>query len=124
MTGATPLSCAVLGRTTSDTATTARFELAGVCYGRETWDASSEPFMSFMTCLYGTQHHSFIFMGSRFIDNGFRFANDAMGETELAGLFTEASADFRCPRPCAARIRKLSFSLPFPALAPICPLLS
>ena len=73
---------------------TSRFEATGVCYQRETWDAPSEPFMTFMACLYGSQHHSFIFIGERFVDNGFRFANNAMGQPELDGLLTGAQADF------------------------------
>eukprot|EP01052_Picozoa_sp_SAG31_P026733 SAG31_NODE_2445_length_5681_cov_18.644930_7_plen_186_part_01 len=49
--------------------------------------------MSFLGCLYGSHHHSFIFIGQRFVDNGFRFDPEDMPEAELAGLLTDASAD-------------------------------
>ena len=77
----------------------ARFEDGGICFDRTTWDDSSENLMGFLTCLYGAQHHSFIFIGDRFIDNGFRFArtgNPSMGDAELDGLITGASADVSC----------------------------
>ena len=42
---------------------TNRFLDEKICYDKRDWSASSEPLMSFFTCLYGSQHHSFIFVG-------------------------------------------------------------
>merc|ERR1711871_327954 len=78
----------------------ARFEDGGVCFDKTTWDASSEKLMTFLNCLYGQQHHSFIFIGDKFIDNGFRFArppaNPSISETDLNALYAEASVDMSC----------------------------
>merc|ERR1711871_763445 len=78
----------------------ARFEDGGVCFDKTTWDASSEKLMAFLNCLYGQQHHSFIFIGDKFIDNGFRFArppaSPSISDTDLSALYTEASADLTC----------------------------
>jgi len=73
-----------------------RFTDKGTCFEMTTWDASSEPVMAFLNCLYGNQHHSFIFIGQVFIDNGFRFAPSAMGEPELDELFTGAQVSLDC----------------------------
>jgi hypothetical protein len=73
-----------------------RFTDGGVCYDTKTWDSSSEPVMKFLGCLYGDQHHSFIFMGQTFIDNGFRFALTAMGKPELDGILTSTGASTTC----------------------------
>jgi hypothetical protein len=77
-----------------------RFEDGGVCFDKTQWDSSSENLMTFFTCLYGSQHHSFIFIGDRFIDNGFRFArppaNPSISDGDLNALLTGASADVSC----------------------------
>jgi hypothetical protein len=78
----------------------ARFEDSGACFDKTTWDSSSENLMAFLTCLYGSQHHSFIFIGDRFIDNGFRFArppaNPSLSDADLSALYAGASADLTC----------------------------
>ena len=40
-----------------------RATAAGLCFAKKSWASSREPLMSFLTCLYGNQHHSFIFIG-------------------------------------------------------------
>ena len=60
------------------------------------WAPPSATPQAFFNCLYGSQHHSFIFIGQRFVDNGFRFADTAMGNAELQGLVTAASARASC----------------------------
>lgn len=78
----------------------ARFEDDGVCFDKTVWDSSEEKLMGFLGCLYGPQHHSFIFIGDRFIDNGFRFArppdNPSISESDLTDLYVGASADLTC----------------------------
>ena len=74
----------------------ARFEGEGVCFAKDTWDSPSEPLMAFLNCLYGAQHHSFIFIGQTFIDNGFAFANSAMSAAALNNLLVPANAATNC----------------------------
>ena len=40
-----------------------RATAAGLCFAKKSWASSREPLMSFLTCLYGNQHHSFVFIG-------------------------------------------------------------
>eukprot|EP01043_Picozoa_sp_COSAG02_P069212 COSAG02_NODE_11771_length_1657_cov_1.748395_2_plen_306_part_01 len=78
---------------------TGRFEDDGVCYHKTEWTSSSESLMTFFNCLYGSHHHSFIFIGETFIDNGFRFARTgtpSMGAAEMDSLLTAADADLSC----------------------------
>jgi len=79
-----------------------RFSQNKLCVKERTWANPSDPLMAYLQCKVGdTQSHSFIFFKDKsgdmkFIGNGFQFADEAMKDTELDKLISDASADTSC----------------------------
>lgn len=49
------------------------FQTQGYCYAENVWPSSRDKLFQYLQCRYGAEHHSFIFVGGQFIDNGFAF---------------------------------------------------
>jgi len=79
-----------------------RFAAKNLCVEERTWALENAPLMRYLQCnVSDTSSHSFIFFkqqdGSmRFIGNGFQFADDAMDDSTLTSLITEAGAQTNC----------------------------
>ncbi len=87
---------------------------AGVCYSEFTWGSSMEPLMNYLNCRnpWGAgcpnrgsggpgcsgngEHHSFIYIGEQFIDNGFGFNSYRLPESRLSALTSAAGAETTC----------------------------
>ena len=92
----------------------ARFASAGICHEEFTWGSTAEPLMAYLNCRFpwaagcplrgsngggcsgNGEHHSFIFMGGDFIDNGFGFSEFVLGNTRLDALVTSSGAQTTC----------------------------
>lgn len=48
-----------------------RFQEKGVCYVENVWSDGRDPIQQYLQCVHGQEHHSFIFIGGKFIGNGF-----------------------------------------------------
>ena len=43
----------------------------GACYVETVWPESTAPLFKYLQCVHGSHHHSFIFIGGKFIGDGF-----------------------------------------------------
>jgi len=83
-----------------------RFMSKHLCFVENTWLDPSDPKMQYLQCLYGSEHHSFIWFneentdgsmaGGNFIGNGFALAPTAMSDEELDELIENSGAKQEC----------------------------
>lgn len=73
-----------------------RFSTSGVCYVQTVWPDRKDPLFSYLQCLYGDDNHSFVFMGGKFIGNGFVLAPNAMSDMRFKGLLASSGAKTSC----------------------------
>ena len=75
---------------TSDART--RFRNDGVCYVETVWPDRIDPLFHYLQCLYGDDNQSFVFIGGKFIGNGFVLGPRAMTEANFQRLLKEANS--------------------------------
>jgi len=73
-----------------------RFSAGGVCYVQTVWPDRKDPLFSYLQCLYGDDNHSFVFIGGKFIGNGFVLAPNAMTDKHFKKLLASADAKTSC----------------------------
>merc|ERR1711871_672211 len=56
-----------------------RFRQNGVCYVETVWPDTNDPLFRYLQCVYGDENHSFVFIGGKFIGDGFVLARKAQG---------------------------------------------
>ena len=81
---------------TSDART--RFRNDGVCYVETVWPDRIDPLFHYLQCLYGDDNHSFVFIGGKFIGNGFVLGPRAMTEANFQRLLKKAKAAKTCSK--------------------------
>ena len=57
-----------------------RFESVGACYLQQVWPTDTAPLYKHLQCLYGEQHHSFVFFGGVFVGDGFSLEPQRMAQ--------------------------------------------
>lgn len=70
----------------------ARFQEQGVCYAENVWNSPDSATMKYLQCVYGDEHHSFVWAGGKFVGNGFMFEPKRMSAEEYSALLTKANA--------------------------------
>jgi len=81
---------------TSDART--RFRNDGVCYVETVWPDRIDPLFHYLQCVYGDDNHSFVFIGGKFIGNGFVLGPRAMPEASFQRMLTSANAAKTCSK--------------------------
>jgi len=66
-----------------------------VCFTRTVWSEQDDPTFKYLQCVYGQEHHSFLFFKGKFMGNGFILGKGTLDST-LAGWLTEADAVMDC----------------------------
>ncbi len=83
-----------------------RLERAGACFKHESWSDADDPLWSYMKCKHpheivnGMEMHSYVYIGGRFVGNGFKLREEAMASTELNRLLSAAGAKMECSKSC------------------------
>merc|ERR1711871_682994 len=67
-----------------------------VLYGWGGCPCTNDPLFRYLQCVYGSDNHSFVFIGGKFIGNGFVLAPNAMSDAKFKGLLTSATARTTC----------------------------
>lgn len=89
-------------------AAAARLEGAGACFRWEAWDEASEPLWSYMKCLHpheevgGMQMHSYVYIGGKYIGNGFALSEEQMRPNRLQAKLQAANARMDCHEDCGS----------------------
>merc|ERR1711968_224881 len=73
--------------------------MGGVCYVETVWPDTNDPLFRYLQCVYGDENHSFVFIGGKFIGNGFVLARKAQGgmsKEHFEALFKGSNAATSC----------------------------
>jgi len=83
-----------------------RFMSKHVCFVENTWLDPEDPKMAYLQCVYGSEHHSFIWFndkqadgsmaGGNFIGNGFALGPTKMSDATFEGLVAKSGASQEC----------------------------
>ena len=49
------------------------FQRGSYCYAENVWSDKNDQLFKYLQCRYGSAHHSFVFIGGKFVGNGFDF---------------------------------------------------
>jgi len=66
------------------------------CFAGTVYHSQHDPTFKYLQCVYGEEHHSFLFFGGKFKGNGFVLRPEATNETTLAEWLDEAGAQTDC----------------------------
>ena len=75
-----------------------RFESVGACYVQQVWPTDTAPLYKHLQCKYGKQHHSFVFVGGKFVGDGFALGADQLAQPRFTSMVSEAGARLMCQR--------------------------
>ena len=75
-----------------------RFESLGACYVQKIWADDTAPLYKYLQCVYGAQHHSFVFFGGQFVGDGFAIKESAMDQATFTNKVREVHASEQCQR--------------------------
>lgn len=73
-----------------------RFEGAGACFVETVWPEDNAPLYKYLQCVHGSQHHSFVFFGGKFVGDGFALSEDRM--TDFDSRLDDVHAVRMCQR--------------------------
>ena len=73
-----------------------RFEGAGACFVETVWPEDNAPLYKYLQCVHGSQHHSFVFFGGKFVGDGFALSEDRM--TDFDSRLDDGHAVRMCQR--------------------------
>merc|ERR1719161_904081 len=54
--------------------------------------------MKYLMCMYGKEHHSFIWIGGKFVGNGFMFDRKVMSDDSFKGMLQGKGVVYDCQR--------------------------
>jgi uncharacterized protein (DUF2237 family)/glutaredoxin len=69
----------------------ARFQQKGVCYVENVWADGQDPLQQYLQCVHGQEHHSFVFIGGKFIGNGFHLDPRYLSDQDYQKLLDDAN---------------------------------
>ena len=75
-----------------------RFESVGACYVQKVWADDTAPLFKHLQCVHGQHHHSFVFVGGRFVGDGFALEEARMSKAPFEQLLRGAEAQLMCQR--------------------------
>lgn len=75
-----------------------RFESVGACYVQTVWPEPDAPLYKYLQCVHGSQHHSFVFIGGKFVGDGFALAEDRMSTAVFDSSLAAADTQHMCQR--------------------------
>lgn len=73
-----------------------RFMSRGACYAENVWAEQNTLMMSYLNCVHGPEHHSFVWIGGEFAGNGFAFAENAMSDEDFDQRLEAADTVYSC----------------------------
>ena len=73
-----------------------RFESVGACYVQQVWPTDTAPLYKHLQCKYGAHHHSFVFVGGKFVGDGFALGTDRLEQPTFEGMVHGAGAQLMC----------------------------
>jgi len=73
-----------------------RFASENVCHAETIFDSDSDPTFKYLQCLFGAEHHSFVFFDGQFYGNGFDLDPDKLDEDAFMVLVNATGADLTC----------------------------
>ena len=79
-------------------AETASAKADGACFVETVWAEDTAPLYKYLQCVHGSQHHSFVFFGGKFIGDGFALEQQRMGQSEFEAAVNGAGASLQCQR--------------------------
>jgi len=75
-----------------------RFESVGACYLQQVWPTDDAPLYKHLQCKYGAHHHSFVFVGGKFVGDGFALGEERMPRAEFDAAVAASGASLQCQR--------------------------
>merc|ERR1719420_188733 len=75
-----------------------RFMSKGACYVENVWPDGRDPMLAYLQCLHGSEHHSFIWIGGKFVGNGFDLDPGAMDDQTFQRLLDGANPSYMCQK--------------------------
>merc|ERR1719163_792496 len=75
-----------------------RFESMGACYLQQVWPTDTAPLYKHLQCVYGKHHHSFVFIGGKFVGDGFALEQGRMAQTDFEAAVRGAGTSLQCQR--------------------------
>jgi len=75
-----------------------RFMAKGLCFLENVWSDPQDQRQQYLNCKYGDQHHSFVWIGGKFIGNGFDLADDKMSQPDLESAVNAAGGVYACQK--------------------------
>lgn len=77
------------------------FQANEYCYQEDVWPNSDDKLFAYLQCRYGSQHHSFIFLGGHFMGNGFSFnVHDRYSEFGSEAVFKPLALQNHVKKTC------------------------
>lgn len=75
-----------------------RFQGVGACFMEIVWPEPTAQLYKYLQCVHGAQHHSFIFIGGRFVGDGFALEDGRMTQPAFESALARAGARRTCQR--------------------------
>jgi len=73
-----------------------RFMAKGLCFLENVWSDPQDRRQQFLNCKYGKEHHSFVWIGGKFLGNGFDMADDKLDQATFESKVNAAGGVYAC----------------------------